>query len=147
MNRDEALVKEATRTLEQNVELANVTKLRQNLLPIIERFEDDPALRFLILKHGKPQAVLMSVQTYELMKKVLNQVAEQAAAMTRAERIESAVNRLRSQRGPGRSRAASTGAGGTRPQVAQQLEVVLTILQQVKKDLHRGQAPQVEVVK
>lgn len=147
MNRDEALLKEATRTLEQNVELANVTKLRQNLLPIIERFEDDPALRFLILKHGKPQAVLMSVQTYELMKKVLNQVAEQTAAMTREERIESAMNRLRSERGSGRSRAASAGVGNTRPQVAQQLEVVLTILQQVKKDLHRDQAPQVEVVK
>jgi PHD/YefM family antitoxin component YafN of YafNO toxin-antitoxin module len=147
MNRDEALINEATRALEQNVELANVTKLRQNLLPIIERFEDDPAPRFLILKHGKPQAVLMSVPTYELMKKVLNQVAEQAAAMTREERIESAVNRLRSERRSGRSRAASAGAGDTRPQVTQQLEVVLTILQQVQKDLYRGQAPQVEVVK
>jgi PHD/YefM family antitoxin component YafN of YafNO toxin-antitoxin module len=147
MNRDEALINEATRALEQNVELANVTKLRQNLLPIIERFEDDPALRFLILKHGKPQAVLMSVPTYELMKKVLNQVAEQAAAMTREERIESAVNRLRSQRRSGRSRAASAGSGHTRPQVTQQLEVVLTILQQVQKDLYRDQAPQVEMVK
>jgi len=91
--------------------------------------------------------VLMSVPTYELMKKVLNQVAEQAAAMTREERIESAVNRLRSQRRSGRSRAASAGSGHTRPQVTQQLEVVLTILQQVQKDLYRDQAPQVEMVK
>ncbi len=147
MNRDQELVQKATRTLERNVELANVTRLRQDLLPIIERFEDDPALRFLILKHGKPQAVLMSVQTYELMKKVLDRVAEQAGAMTREERIEGALNRLRSERGSGRSQAASARAGHTRPHVAQQLEVALTILQQVKKDLHRGQSRQAEVVK
>jgi PHD/YefM family antitoxin component YafN of YafNO toxin-antitoxin module len=147
MNREQELVQEATRTLERNVELANVTRLRQDLLPIIERFEDDPALRFLILKHGKPQAVLMSVQTYELMKKLLSQVAEQAGAMTREERIEGAMNRLRSERGSGRSHAASAGAGDTRPQVAQQLEVALTILQQVKKDLHRGRGRQAEVIK
>jgi PHD/YefM family antitoxin component YafN of YafNO toxin-antitoxin module len=147
MNREQELVQEATRTLERNVELANVTRLRQDLLPIIERFEDDPALRFLILKHGKPQAVLMSVQTYELMKKLLNQVAEQAGAMTREERIEGAMNRLRSERGSGRSHAASAGARDARPQVAQQLEVALTILRQVKKDLHRGQGRRAEVVK
>ncbi len=139
----EALQPETPRTLEENVELANVTRLRQDLLPIIERLEADPALRFLILKHGKPQAVLMSVQTYELMKKLLNQVQEQMASLTREERVESAVSRLRSERS---APPAANSVDVKRPAL-QQLDAVLTILQQLKHDLHQNETAQADVVK
>jgi prevent-host-death family protein len=145
MSKELGVMQQATPTLEQKVELENVTKLRQNLLPIIERLEDEPALRFLILKHGKPQAVLMSYPTYELMQKLLNQAVEQGEAMTREERIASAVKQLRSERSSTRSRAASV-AGQPEPQVARQVEQAMTILQQVTKQLRSQALAQVEVV-
>jgi len=124
------------RLLEEKVELENVTSLRHNLLPIIERLEDDPALRFLILKHGKPQAVLLSSQTYELMKKLLQQFQEHMAAMTQEERIENAVSQLRSERG-GKRPGAPTVECNLRHPAALKLDVVLDMLQELKHDLHQ----------
>lgn len=123
------------RALEQKVELENVTDLRQNLSPIIGRLEEEPALRFLILKHGKPQAVLMSFPTYELLQKLLTQAVEKADTMTREERITGALEELRQEKSPKHSVASA--ADSRQPEVALQVEKAMSILQQVKVELSR----------
>ena len=85
------------RVLEEKLEYSNVTKLRQEFLPAVEHVQNDPALRYLIFKGGKPQAVLMSFETYELLKKVINQALESAAGKSREENIESAFQRMQNQ--------------------------------------------------
>ena len=135
MTRQTNKLQDTLHALEQKVELENVTDLRQNLLPIIGRLEDEPALRFLILKHGKPQAVLMSFPTYELLQKLLTQAVEKADAMTREERIAGAFKELRREKGSGHS--VADAAGSKQPQVARQVEEAMSILQQIRMQLNR----------
>lgn len=120
--------------LEHKVELETVTRLRQNLLPIIERLEDEPALRFLILKHGKPQAVLMSFPTYQLMQKLLSEAVEKADTMTREERIAGALTEWRNGRG------SHATAGEPQTQVARQVEQAKDILERVTRQLRTAGA-------
>lgn len=91
-------LEEAKKSLEEEIELSNVTDLRQDLLPVIGRITQNPLLRVLILKHGRPQAVLMSAQTYDLLKKVINLFLTKADEMTQQEKIEAALNRLIAER-------------------------------------------------
>jgi len=102
MVRVNTLSEDAAQVLEEKLELSNVTDLRKNLLPAIEGIAKNPALRYLILKRGRPQAVLMSVRTYDLVKKIMNQVASTQATLPREEKIESAYERLRAERGRAR---------------------------------------------
>ena len=125
-------------SLEQKVELESVTRLRQNLLPIVERLEEDPALRFLILKHGKPQAVLMSFPTYQLLQKLLSEAVEKSEAMGREERIANSLNEWRSGRGSRHSQGAA--ASESEPQVAHQVEQAMTILKRLSKQLRQNTA-------
>jgi len=128
-------LQDSLRALEQKVELENVTDLRQNLSPIIGRLEEEPALRFLILRHGKPQAVLMSFPTYELLQKLLTMEVEKTDAMTREERVAGALKELREEKSSKRSVAAARDS--KQPQVAIQVEKAMSILQQIKVELSR----------
>lgn len=85
--------------LEEQWEYSGVTDLRQELLGIVERLQKNPAVRYLITKHGQPRAVLMSFQTYELLKKALSQALQATAGRSREEAIGAAFDRLRADRG------------------------------------------------
>lgn len=133
--------------LEEDLELSNVTEFRQNLLPVIERMEKNPALRLLILKHGKPQAVLMSVRTYDLVKKIVDQVASQAEDLPRQDAIDNAYSRLRSGRqGRDAERPGVTGEIPSRENLSQKLELIVTILGQVRKELSSADDTKIERV-
>ena len=93
-----ALRKTAKSLLEEEVEESSVTSVRQGLLPLIERIQANPAIRVLIRKHGKPRAVLMSAQTYDVLMKVARMTAEKAEAMSPEQRIEAAYQRLQNER-------------------------------------------------
>jgi PHD/YefM family antitoxin component YafN of YafNO toxin-antitoxin module len=151
MARTNTLSKDAAQVLEEKLEFSNVTDLRQNLLPAIERIEKNPALRYLILKRGRPQAVLMSTRTYDLVKKIMNQIASTQAAVPREEAIESAFERLRAERGSA-GRADSTAAaveaatnttateGLNQQEVMHQMVSMLQELMTEMKELRRGEA-------
>ncbi len=121
-------------SLEEDLELSTVTELRQNLLPAIDRIEKNPSLRFLVLKHGKPQAVLMSAQTYELVKTVMNQVAGQLNAIPREQAVEDAFQRLRSERGHAAAHSA-VPLGPAARNVSSQLDSVIEALKQVQEEI------------
>jgi len=121
-------------SLEEGFELSTVTELRQILLPAIDRIEKNPALRFLILKHGKPQAVLMSAQTYEIVKRVMNQVAGQLEAMPREQAVEDAFQRFRGERGRAAAQSALPSGLAAR-NVSSQLDSVIEALKQVREEI------------
>jgi len=91
-------LEEAKKSLEEEIELSNVTDLRQDLLPIVGRVTQNPFLRVLILKRGRPQAVLMSAKTYDLLKKVVNLFLMKAEEMSQQEKIAVALKRLIAER-------------------------------------------------
>jgi len=91
-------VMDVTSALEEQLEYSNVTDLRQDFLPAIERIQKNPALRVLVLKHGHPQAILMSSQTYDLFKKLVNAILTATDKMSREQRIDAAFNRLTNER-------------------------------------------------
>ena len=93
-----ALRKTAKSLLEEEVEESSVTSVRQGLLPLIERIQANPAMRVLIRKHGKPRAVLMSAQTYDVLMKLATLTDAKAEAMSPEERIEAAYERLQNER-------------------------------------------------
>jgi prevent-host-death family protein len=74
-------------SVEEDLEFSNVTNLRDSLLGVIDILQKTPAKRFVITKHGKPQAVLMSYQTYSLISKIVNESLSQTAAQTKNEAI------------------------------------------------------------
>jgi PHD/YefM family antitoxin component YafN of YafNO toxin-antitoxin module len=158
MVRSNGLAADAVQVLEEKLELSNVTDLRKNLLPAIEGIAKNPALRYLILKRGRPQAVLMSAQTYDLVKKIMNQVASTQAAVPREEAIESAYERLRAERGRTRpvampatssvvgEESAATATASSDAQKA--MNQVMTMLQEIRSDmkqLRRTEASKAEV--
>lgn len=97
MGTDKAEVREAAQALEKDLELSNITDLRRNLLPIVDRLQTNPAERYLILKHGRPQAVLMSFHTYNLVKKGMDLLG---AERNKKEAVGEAMVRLRGERSP-----------------------------------------------
>ncbi len=99
--------KRATRPLEEDVEFSNVTKFRNSLLGAVERVQKNPAKRYVITKHGAPEAVLMSYQTYSLLSKVMEQGLKAAEGQSREEAIRSAFARLRQERQPDPSEDSS----------------------------------------
>lgn len=131
---DQAILQQAKKSLEEEIELSNVTDLRQELLPVIERIQKNPALRLLILKHGRPQAVLMSTQTFEVLKKVVTSVVEETDKMSRSENIEAAFGRLLDER-PSMAQIASVAAGGSPVKESQQQKVVKEILGEIQDKL------------
>ena len=152
MGRVVRALKDAAQVLEEKLEFSNVTDFRQNLIQAIERIEKNPALRYLILKRGQPQAVLMSTRTYDLVKKIMNQIASTQAAMPREEKIERAFERLRAERGSARPAAAAVEAATavaatevSNPEVWDQIVSMLQEIRTEMKELRRGKASKASV--
>ena len=96
--------------LEEDVEFSNVTALRESLLGRVESLRENPAKRYIITKHGQPQAVLMSFQTYSLLKRVMDQALARTATRNSSEAISAAIDRLRSENEDKFAEPAQTGA-------------------------------------
>lgn len=98
--------KSASRPLEEDIEFSNVTKFRNSLLGAVERVQSNPAKRYVITKHGEPEAVLMSYQTYTLLSKVMDQALEGTVGQSREEAVRAAFSRLRREQQPAASAQA-----------------------------------------
>ena len=60
--------------LEETLEFTNLTEFRNSLLNFIPRIQDNEYLRFVLTKHGKPVAVVLSYDAYNLLKRVAERV-------------------------------------------------------------------------
>ena len=133
---EDANVEQDLELFQEDPQLSNVTELRNNLLPVIEQMENNPALRILILKHGKPQAVLMSAQTYELVKKVMNQVARQLEPASKEEAVKGAMARLRAERQASPlAERWDPAAAATMENMYAQMQTLMQTLKQFSSDL------------
>ena len=94
----QAAVREPARMLEEQLEFSNITDLRQDFLRKIEEIQKNPATRLLVLKHGRPQAVLMSWEAYDILKKVLKTFLTEADRLNREQSIEAAIQRFEGER-------------------------------------------------
>jgi prevent-host-death family protein len=63
--------------LEETLEFTNLTDFRNSLLNFIPRVQDNEYLRFVITKHGKPVAVVLSYDAYNLLKRVAERVMDE----------------------------------------------------------------------
>ena len=118
-------VRETIKSLEEQLEYSTVTSSRQQLLPMIQRLQKTPALRFLIVKHGAPQAVLMSYPTYEALKRVAVLFIKQTDALSEEEQVEAALDEFRNEEEPAAPQASAAAAGST----VKEAKVVLDQLQ------------------
>lgn len=82
--------------LEEKIEYSPVTALRDSLLGVISKLGEHPARRYLIIKHGKPEAVLMSFPTYEAFKAVVKYAWDQESAKDRNTAVLDAIARMKS---------------------------------------------------
>lgn len=82
---------------EDETEYSTVTGLRGRLLAVVDSFRKSPAKRYLITKHGQPQAVLMSFETYRLLKRAMSR-ALPPSSENGADEVKEAVARLRIDR-------------------------------------------------
>jgi hypothetical protein len=85
--------------LEEKVEYSNATSFRKSFLKIVDRIEGTPGLRYVILKHGAPKAVVMSFEAYELIKRVLQNLFKQEDRRDRSKALEDAFNRMAEKHG------------------------------------------------
>ncbi len=57
------------------LEAISITEARKNLLPLIDRVEDE-LYRFMLTKHGKPVAVVISYEEYSRMVETLRLIED-----------------------------------------------------------------------
>ena len=86
------------KVLEEQLELSNITDLRQGLLRKVEEIQKNPAIRLLILKHGRPQAVLMSAEAYGALKRVAQLLLKASEGMSREQIIDAAIDQFEAER-------------------------------------------------
>src|ERR1035441_5346620 len=91
-------LKEPSKVLEEQLELSNITDLRQNFLRKVDEIQKNPAIRLLILKHGRPQAVLMSAEAYDVMKKAVKLLLADSDRLSPEQIINAAINRFEVER-------------------------------------------------
>lgn len=119
--------------LEEKLEFSNVTNARQDFLPLMERLQKNPALRVLILKHGVPQAVLMSHPTYDALKKLSELAVQSTDALSRSQRVEAAVDRLTAER------SASPQSRAAVMSLHSQMRSAKTLLEQLQAALRESE--------
>jgi len=61
------------------LETISITKARKNFLPLIDRVEDE-LYRFMVTKHGKPVAVVISYEEYSRMVETLRLIEDRELA-------------------------------------------------------------------
>lgn len=94
----QSMLKEPAKVLEERLELSNITDLRQGLLRKVDEIQKNPAIRLLILKHGRPQAVLMSAEAYDALKEVVKLFLAESEGVSREQSINAAINRFEVER-------------------------------------------------
>lgn len=119
--------------LEETLGYSNVTRLRESFLAVVEQLQKNPAKRFLITKHGLPQAVLMSFRTYTLLKRLMDQTMSSEAEESRDEAIRSALARMRAERQP----LVEAGASTEMTAVAAKQPNVRAAIRTLQQDLNR----------
>lgn len=91
-------VKEPANAFEEQLELSNITDLRRDLLRKVEEIQQNPAIRLLILKHGRPQAVLMSADAYDAVKNVVKRFLAESEGLSREQIIGEAIDEFEEER-------------------------------------------------
>jgi prevent-host-death family protein len=92
----EASASKAGRTdrLEETLEFTNLTDFRKSLLNFIPRVQENEYLRFVITKHGRPVAVVLSYDAYNLLKRVAERVMDEEDAKEPAVAMQEAYQEL-----------------------------------------------------
>jgi PHD/YefM family antitoxin component YafN of YafNO toxin-antitoxin module len=105
-------LKEPMKVLEEQLEFSNITDLRQDFLRKVEEIQKNPAIRLLILKHGRPQAVLMSADAYDVLRKVVKLFLNHSDGLNREQSINAAINRFEAERSsvPAEAEVAAAGS-------------------------------------
>ncbi len=122
---ERAIKRNPERALTEVIEEAGVTQLRNEFLQAIERLQENPALRFVIRKHGRQQAVLLSAEAYGALRALVDRVVQHADAMNPGDRLERAFLRLEEDRAaktaepPEMAAAAAAGAKDARALLAE----------------------------
>src|ERR1051326_727401 len=109
--------RELMKSLEENLEFSTVTDSKKGILRMIERLQKNPAFRFIVTKHGKPQAVVMSYLTHEILKKLVQSVMQSWDVMTESEKRQAVLQRFRAER-PTRAAQVAAVAGQEQPKTA-----------------------------
>jgi prevent-host-death family protein len=117
--------------LEDEVEYSTVTALRGKLLAVVDGFRRAPAKRYLITKHGQPQAVLMSFETYRLLKRA----TAKPLPLRSGDALElgEAIDRLRSDR----EAAQSSGAVTREKEVRETVDVIRRHLDRLETSMNK----------
>ena len=106
-------LREPAKVLEEQLEFSNITDLRQDFLRKVEEIQKNPAIRLLILKHGRPQAVLMSAEAYDVLRKVVNLFLSYSDGQTREQSINAAIKRFEAERSATPAEAEVSAASGS----------------------------------
>jgi PHD/YefM family antitoxin component YafN of YafNO toxin-antitoxin module len=128
----------AANVLEEELEEANVTDLRNGLLPTIERIQENPAIKVVIRKHGKRRAVLMSVAAYDALMHVASLFVEANDKLRPQEKLEAAYQRLESSSSGKQPSSAEQGivcSVGTSPSQSKEVKILLENAQQILREL------------
>jgi PHD/YefM family antitoxin component YafN of YafNO toxin-antitoxin module len=91
-------LKESADAFDERLELSNITDLRRDLLKKVDEIHENPAIRLLILKHGRPQAVLLSAEAYDALKKVAQLYIKANEGLTREQIINDAISQFEAER-------------------------------------------------
>jgi prevent-host-death family protein len=106
-------LKDPANVLEEQLEFSNITDLRRDFLRKVEEIQKDPAIRLLILKHGRPQAVLMSAEAYDVMKKVVKLFLNYSEGLNREQSVNAAIKRFEGERSSASTEAAASAVAGS----------------------------------
>jgi len=102
--------------LEVKVEFTAVTGFRKSLLTIIPRLQKNEYLRFIITRHGKPAAVVMSYEAYDLLQSLAQELADQDRDKSPEQRLAESYDRMSARYGrPEDSVAAASAADAKAP--------------------------------
>jgi prevent-host-death family protein len=110
-----ATSKAPAEVLEEQLEYSNITDLRQDFLRKVDEIQKNPAIRLLILKHGRPQAVLMSAEAYDALRKVVKLFLNHTDKLSREQAITDAISRFEAERSavPAEAEVAATATSNT----------------------------------
>ena len=78
----------------EEIEYTNITEFREKLLRTVDELQKSPARRYLVTKHGKPQAVLMSYNAYQVFRKLAEEVMAAEARKDSETALRDAIRRM-----------------------------------------------------
>jgi prevent-host-death family protein len=92
-----------TNKLEETLEFTNLTDFRNSLQNFIPKLRDNEYLRFVLTKHGRPVAVVLSYDAYNLLKRVAERVMDEEDAKEPAAAMQEAYQELTGDTATGRT--------------------------------------------